>query len=296
MSGMSGMNDKGGRVSDNLTKAKQWGAAVLLMLGGIAGAYGIRAALSHKTEVVVEKPHFDPIPKGLESSATLERTQDAAQKSLKMVKELKQKVKTLQATLDATSQQDKAATKNPPLTKAQIDQMVEQRVEAKLSKFSAQFNFQDTSASQPTPLAQTRDGSYAGKLFSRGHSNPTPTAMHGGMREDHLALKQAHPKRPDKNPDNYVPAGTFVRAVMLGGADASAAVDANRDPETRCANVKPSRRSHKQLAQPVPEDQIHDKIINVHRAPHNLPMQSAKIKPPHLQVLLSVCCPPQPSD
>lgn len=37
-------------------------------------------------------------------------------------------------------------------------------------------------------------------------------------------------KSPLKNPGTYVPAGTFVKAVMLGGADASAAVNAQANP------------------------------------------------------------------
>lgn len=35
---------------------------------------------------------------------------------------------------------------------------------------------------------------------------------------------------PLKNPDTYVPSGTFVKAVMIGGADASAAVNAQGNP------------------------------------------------------------------
>ena len=36
--------------------------------------------------------------------------------------------------------------------------------------------------------------------------------------------------RPSKTPDTFVPAGTFVRAVMLGGADASTGVNSQSNP------------------------------------------------------------------
>lgn len=53
------------------------------------------------------------------------------------------------------------------------------------------------------------------------------------IREDQLSL--THMSRPEdliplRNPDSYVPAGTFVKAVMIGGADASAAVNAQANP------------------------------------------------------------------
>lgn len=54
-----------------------------------------------------------------------------------------------------------------------------------------------------------------------------------GIREDTLTLPSLDAEEnrvPVKNPETYVPAGTFVKAVMLGGADASAAVNAQSNP------------------------------------------------------------------
>jgi membrane-associated HD superfamily phosphohydrolase len=54
------------------------------------------------------------------------------------------------------------------------------------------------------------------------------------MRRDRLNLiksENGEKRKPIKNPDTYVPAGSFVKAVMLGGADTSTAANAQNNPE-----------------------------------------------------------------
>lgn len=57
-----------------------------------------------------------------------------------------------------------------------------------------------------------------------------------GIREDALELSPSESElatlQPIKNPDTYVPSGTYVQAVMLGGSDAPAAVMSQSNPET----------------------------------------------------------------
>ena len=57
--------------------------------------------------------------------------------------------------------------------------------------------------------------------------------MTQGIRDDAISLEQndflVHVS--DKNPQDYVPSGTFVKAITLGGADASAAVNAQSNPQ-----------------------------------------------------------------
>jgi conjugal transfer pilus assembly protein TraB len=62
---------------------------------------------------------------------------------------------------------------------------------------------------------------------------PIPSAIAGiGIREDSLKLiDDENIRMPFKNPDTYVPSGTFVKAVMLGGADAPAAVTSQSNPK-----------------------------------------------------------------
>jgi len=63
----------------------------------------------------------------------------------------------------------------------------------------------------------------------------TDTAPSNGISEDHLQLTPQNiswnvSTIPAKNPDSYVPPGTFVRAVMIGGADTSAGVNSQSSP------------------------------------------------------------------
>lgn len=68
-------------------------------------------------------------------------------------------------------------------------------------------------------------------------SNVPPTEAEGvlmtqGIRDDAVSLTPDDTSSiPTKNPKDYVPSGTFVKAVALGGADASAAVNAQSNPQ-----------------------------------------------------------------
>jgi conjugal transfer pilus assembly protein TraB len=60
-----------------------------------------------------------------------------------------------------------------------------------------------------------------------------PILMTQGIRDDAITLDPDVSvfTLPTKNPKDYVPSGTFVKAVTLGGADASAAVNAQANPQ-----------------------------------------------------------------
>jgi conjugal transfer pilus assembly protein TraB len=65
--------------------------------------------------------------------------------------------------------------------------------------------------------------------FATQKSAPSEAHIH----DDELSLsaKQDHKSsHPLKNPATYVPAGTFVKAVLIGGADVSAAVNSQANP------------------------------------------------------------------
>ena len=70
-------------------------------------------------------------------------------------------------------------------------------------------------------------------------TTPSLPALHplAGVSDDILELTPSKPQsnvlpviRPSKTPESFVPAGTFVRAVMLGGADASTGVNSQSNP------------------------------------------------------------------
>ncbi|NNM59379.1 MAG: hypothetical protein HKM04_06140 [Legionellales bacterium] len=63
--------------------------------------------------------------------------------------------------------------------------------------------------------------------------NNADNSLDVGMTVTTLALApmpEAPTPLPDKTPDNYVPSGSYVKAVMLGGLDASAGVNSQGNP------------------------------------------------------------------
>lgn len=61
--------------------------------------------------------------------------------------------------------------------------------------------------------------------------NGAPAQPSSAIRVDTLNLAAVHEDiTPTKNPDTYVPSGTFAQAVMIGGADAAASVTSQSNP------------------------------------------------------------------
>jgi conjugal transfer pilus assembly protein TraB len=72
----------------------------------------------------------------------------------------------------------------------------------------------------------TDDFSPAGQIMST-HSTPFRSKT---VRKVSLSLRNARNNKPLKTVDNTVPAGAFARAILLGGVDASASIQASSDP------------------------------------------------------------------
>jgi conjugal transfer pilus assembly protein TraB len=75
---------------------------------------------------------------------------------------------------------------------------------------------------------------FTGNFLTSNEQDARQDTVSNVIQEDVLKLMPAesetHNKLPVKNPDTYVPSGTFVKAVMIGGADASAAVNSQSNP------------------------------------------------------------------
>ena len=78
----------------------------------------------------------------------------------------------------------------------------------------------------PRPVAGRYDSSNA----AYQGSSVTPPATQNGIDSFTLSWQSPQQNQPQKRtPDNYVPAGTFVTAVITGGADANAGVNGQGD-------------------------------------------------------------------
>jgi conjugal transfer pilus assembly protein TraB len=76
--------------------------------------------------------------------------------------------------------------------------------------------------------------SSSSNAFGNESNIQTPAIMTQGIRDDVIILENTGSNIlsfAEKNPQDYVPSGTFVKAITLGGADASAAVNAQSNPQ-----------------------------------------------------------------
>jgi len=79
--------------------------------------------------------------------------------------------------------------------------------------------YQAAQVSGDYPLTGTQGGSASSKPFRSK-----------AIRKISLSLRNARSNMPLKTVDNTVPAGAFAKAVLLGGVDASASIQASSDP------------------------------------------------------------------
>jgi conjugal transfer pilus assembly protein TraB len=160
--------------------------------------------------------HVDP------ESVVLERTQ-------KQLHDTEKKTAKLQQQVNALAEQ----------TKSNLTDELNKRIDALEKQVSTTQN------NQSPLMGNTQQGEMlAGSQEFQGNLLPAQPGLNSqndyngirgdGIREDSLSLS---PRESDtdtdlalKNPDTYVPSGTFAKAVMIGGADASASVNAQSNP------------------------------------------------------------------
>lgn len=181
---------------------KQW-IRFGLLLGGVCAGIYLLIVLMHQNNADIknkaeDKPKLEtPLLHVNDGSVVLEKAQKRAKDAETKASELEQKLN------EVVDNQTKA-----------VDEM-QKRMEAmeKNLQVKTDNNLND-------PLLGLQGGTLSQNLIKREKLNLTP--------ETEL---QNLPKRPSKNPDTYVPAGTFVQGVIIEGADASAAVTAQSAPE-----------------------------------------------------------------
>ena len=152
-----------------------------------------------------EKPTFVSAMSHVDAeSIILEKTQ-------KQLKDTEKKTSMLQQQMDALLNEKKLFNSAQKSTEALLQRVAE--LEKKLSDKINQAPQSNTTNAQQ---------------FERYQDTTLNTSR---IREDVLSLDSTNAENvPLKNPDSYVPSGTFAKAVMIGGADASAAVNSSANP------------------------------------------------------------------
>lgn len=83
------------------------------------------------------------------------------------------------------------------------------------------------------PVSQTASTAMPGDyspMGMQGSSSSSPPFRSKAVRKISLSLRNARSNMPLKTVDNTIPAGAFAKAVLLGGVDASASIQASSDP------------------------------------------------------------------
>jgi conjugal transfer pilus assembly protein TraB len=201
---------------------------VLVVIGFVVLIY-LLSSSSPAIDANYEKAHFgDPLSHVDPESVVLERTQKALRNAEKKTEALQQEMSMLTGSQEA----EKKAS-------AALVEGLNKRIEGLEKEMGDSKNSQGASIEGAGPFEHMAGSHEFQGDFLRPASGPN-AARNGdddakveAIREDTLSLAPQDDftaRLALKNPHTYVPSGTFVKAVMIGGADASAAVNAQANP------------------------------------------------------------------
>jgi len=205
-------------------------AAVLLVGWGLLALMSEDKPASNPSKSVASKNKFtSPLEHVDSDKVWIERTENRLADALKKGEETKQQLQ------DAKQQQQSLLSQS----QLQMQEMSQKMLEMQ-QQIEALRNAPPAATSMPPQQAFDANG------------KPIPIKIPGeGIREDNLDLSLTEAEIiPPKNPDTYVPSGTFVKAVMIGAADASAAVASQSNPKpmvfriTEVGTLPNHRKSH----------------------------------------------------
>lgn len=172
---------------------------------------------------VIEKTNFsNPLEHADSETVVLERVQRSVEEARAQTEKLKKQI-------------DEKIISNTSIDEGKQKEL-ESRLKILESKLIANQNSTQNLSEDSSSLL-TGSQQYQGRVLPRSGSNINhgENVDAGGIREDRLSLsptaEELAKRRPLKNPDTYVPAGTFAQGVVIEGADASTAVTAQSNPE-----------------------------------------------------------------
>jgi len=156
-----------------------------------------------------------PLDKVDVESIVLERTQKQLQETENKTEKLQKQIEQLENTKKSEDQSKQSNVEN-----------LIKRVDELENQLKSVENRPDANLMMPS----------ANNIFPSSDDLKSLPSM---IREDRLSLtpNENFKKPPIKNPHTYVPAGTFVKAVIVGGADASASVNAQSNPKVMLLRI-----------------------------------------------------------
>jgi conjugal transfer pilus assembly protein TraB len=201
--------------ADNKTKQRR----TLLLVSGIlvCVAGGIGYFMENSTSSTTDKTQTEtlnftsPVTEVNAQKIWIEREQNAIQEQAKQTAALKNEVAEIR--------------KNPMLPPVENDPRYQELLKQNQLMQEALNTKHDQLVTSDNSVTQGTRGNALAPNLSDGRLQDG-----AGIDNDELKLKSSTEELPKKNPDSFVPAGTFAEAIMLGAADASAGVQAQSNP------------------------------------------------------------------
>lgn len=214
--------------NSNTTKTKSLQKRNLIVLTVVVavGLMGLMYVLSDhssnssQTTTKTEKSSFtNPLDHIDAESVVLEMTQKELRDTKKQTTNLQQKVDSLS---------------NEKKTQDEVVQKSNEELVARVAALEKQLTTQSNPEMAGNVASMPGSATYQGNYLPSSANLQNQMSTGHSIREDKLSLSPQNSEADDlplKNPDTFVPAGSFVTAVMLSGADASAAVNSPANPE-----------------------------------------------------------------
>jgi len=192
----------------------------------IAGYWLITSHTSDSSESKIEKDKFSSPLKNIDAeSIVLEKTQKSYYEVKKQADDIQDKVTNF--TNNKNTEIESLKKNNDELVKRMTT--MEKQYQTVLENAAS-----TSSHTSSIPGSDEYQGNLLPAPSGLNSKNSMNAPIGNAIREDSLSLTNkasyTENNKPNKNPDSYVPAGTFVKAIMIGGADASAAVNAQANP------------------------------------------------------------------
>lgn len=210
-----------------LAKVAQYRNLIILagvvLLGFTGLIYMVSDDTTNKNQVSLKSNFSNPLDHVDAESAVLEHTQT-------QLKESDKKTDHLQKQIDSLINEKKSVP-----TSNQENEELKKRIDALEKQVSnpPSNEIPDTNPGIAGSAAYQANFLGVPSVSTNGQAGGG-AEMGQSIREDSLKLSPSAEdiakQAPLKNPDTYVPSGTFAKAVMIGGADASTAVNSPENP------------------------------------------------------------------
>lgn len=217
----TGLSAMSNATENSKTKAAQYrtfiffAAVIMAVLALFVWMLSNSTQDSHST---VEKLNFsDPLKHADPESIVLEKVQRGIEDTKKQTEELKKQLS------------------DQIHSNGSVGDSKQKELEERIASIEKKMGSNQMEVDPNNSSALSGSQQYQGRLLPSSPRQQDMTIsqpVDDSMREDKLTVTSVDPTklRPTKNPDTYVPSGTFAQAVMLSGADASAAVTSPHNP------------------------------------------------------------------